>query len=233
MSPETHVKPAPHDQIRRVYVWDSVVRGTHWLIALSLLVLSATGIYIGYPFLVVVGQARDHFVTGTIRAVHLYAGIAFAVSLLARFFWLFAGPPLARWDQFIPVDLQRRKEGREVLGFYLFLRKHPPLFVGHNPLAGATYAVVWGICVLMVVTGVGLHAVDARPGWFMHGFAFIPRCFGGIAYTRLIHHAGMWLLWGFFAHHVFSAREVGTYEKNGIFESIITGFKWLPKKPKP
>jgi Ni/Fe-hydrogenase 1 B-type cytochrome subunit len=36
-----------------VYVWQIPVRVTHWLIALSLFVLSVTGLYIDRPFMTV------------------------------------------------------------------------------------------------------------------------------------------------------------------------------------
>ena len=32
-------------------MWDRVVRATHWLIVLSIVVLAVTGFYIGHPFL--------------------------------------------------------------------------------------------------------------------------------------------------------------------------------------
>jgi Ni,Fe-hydrogenase I cytochrome b subunit len=44
-------EPRELEQREPVYVWDLVVRSTHWLIALSLIVLSVTGVYIGNPFL--------------------------------------------------------------------------------------------------------------------------------------------------------------------------------------
>ena len=47
----------PSDVIVRVYVWEVPVRVTHWLIALSIIVLSVTGLYIGRPFMTVPGPA--------------------------------------------------------------------------------------------------------------------------------------------------------------------------------
>jgi Ni/Fe-hydrogenase 1 B-type cytochrome subunit len=50
--------------LTRVYVWQVPVRVTHWLIALSIIVLSVTGFYIGRPFLTVPGPAGRWFVMG-------------------------------------------------------------------------------------------------------------------------------------------------------------------------
>jgi Ni/Fe-hydrogenase 1 B-type cytochrome subunit len=60
-----------------MYVWELPVRVTHWLIVVSIAVLAVTGYYIGDPFIAVSGPARDHFVMGTMRVIHLYAAIVF------------------------------------------------------------------------------------------------------------------------------------------------------------
>ena len=44
------------DQLVRVYVWEIPVRVTHWVIVLSILILSVTGFYIGHPFMTVAGE---------------------------------------------------------------------------------------------------------------------------------------------------------------------------------
>ena len=88
--------------LQRVYVWELLVRLTHWLLFFSILILSATGYYIGNPFISVPGAARDHFVMGTVRAVHLYAAIVFTLAVLARIYWFIAGNRYARWSEFIP-----------------------------------------------------------------------------------------------------------------------------------
>jgi Ni/Fe-hydrogenase 1 B-type cytochrome subunit len=217
----------------RIRVWDRVVRATHWVIALSIALLSITGIYIGHPFIIVTGEARDHFVMGTIKVIHFYAAIAFTLALLTRIVWLFIGPPHARWRVFIPVDKERRVGLKETIKFYLFIRNYPPLFEGHNPAAGLTYTLVFLLCLLMAATGVGLYGMDAAVGSWMRGFRVLLGLFGGAQDARWIHHATMWLLLGFVVHHVYSAILVSVVEKNGTLDSIFSGFKWIkPKEPK-
>ena len=96
-------------EIVRVYVWEVPVRITHWLIALSIVVLSATGLYIGHPFLIVSGEARQHFVMGWAKAIHMYTAYAFMASVVARIIWMFTGNKYAHWDKFIPVRPERRR----------------------------------------------------------------------------------------------------------------------------
>ena len=83
--------------LERVYVWEMPVRLTHWVAFFSILILSATGYFIGHPFVNVPDPAKDHFVMGTVRAIHLYTAIVFsALPCCVRIYWLFVGNKYAR-----------------------------------------------------------------------------------------------------------------------------------------
>ena len=99
------------------------MRVTHWLIFFSILILSATGYYLGHPFISVSGPARDHFVMGTVRAVHLYTAIVFALAVLVRIYWMFAGNVYARLTQLIPL---RARADFQLLGSRNVLFLHAP-----------------------------------------------------------------------------------------------------------
>jgi Ni/Fe-hydrogenase 1 B-type cytochrome subunit len=213
-----------------VYVWDRLVRVTHWVIFWAMVVLAATGIYMGHPFVAVRAPAAAHFVTGTMRVIHFYAAIAFTLAVAARLLWMFAGPPYARWPQFIPVDKERRRGLKTTLRFYLFLQRKPPDYPGHNPLAGLSYTVVFGLYGVMIATGLAMYAAQAAVGSPLRGFAFVARLFGGLQYARFIHHGVMWLLIGFAVHHVYSAILTSAVEKNGEIDSIFSGYKILGRR---
>jgi Ni/Fe-hydrogenase 1 B-type cytochrome subunit len=209
----------------RVYVWDLVVRSTHWLIALSLLVLSVTGIYIGNPSLIAPGPATGHFIMGTMKAVHFYGAIVFTLSVLARIWWALVRKGTPNWRSFIPVSKSRRNKLVGTFLFYIFLRDRPPAARGHNPLAGITYVAVFGLYLVMIATGLGLQAIGTDS--LMHHFDVLLPVFGGAQGARWIHHVVMWLLIGFFVHHMFSALLMSVAEKNGTIDSIFSGYKWL------
>lgn len=210
----------------RVYVWELPVRITHWLLFLSVLVLAATGFYIGHPFISVSGRARDHFVMGTVRVVHLYASIVFGLSVLLRVYWLFAGNRYARWDQFIPVSRERLRSTWQGIRFYAFVRREPAPYPGHGGLAGAAYTIVFLIYLAMIATGLALYTVYApADSVFQWSSALIP-LFGGLQMARLIHHIGMWLLLMFMVHHVYSVILFSIVERSGIeFDSMFSGYK--------
>lgn len=224
------ITPREEDQeVVPVRVWDRVVRATHWLIVLSIVVLSATGFEIGHPVLSVPGAAGEHFVTGMVRVVHFYAAIVFTLAVLARIAWMFVGKKHAGWREYIPVQRERRAALLPMLAFYLFLRRKPTLVVGHNPLASASYCVVFLLYLLMIVTGLGLYAVDAGAASPVAWARDLLPIFAGIGGARWLHHVTMWLLLGFAIHHVYSALLTSMVERNGTMESIFSGTKWLPR----
>jgi len=216
-----------HGHLDRVYVWEWPVRLSHWLIVGSILLLTVTGIYIGNPFLHVNGQATEHFMMGTIKSIHFVAAMVFVVAVLGRILWMFAGNPYARWHQFIPVSRKRLMGIWNTFSFYTFLKKDSPAFVGHNPLAGAVYAVVFCLFLGMIGTGLAMIAESAHVDSFFRSFSFLISWFGGLQMARFLHHVGMWLILGFAAHHVWSAFLIGTTERSALLDSIFTGYKVL------
>jgi Ni/Fe-hydrogenase 1 B-type cytochrome subunit len=221
-----------HGALEPVYVWELPVRLTHWLIAGSIAVLAATGLYIGHPFLLAPGPAHQRFVMGWMKAIHFWAAIVFTLSVLARLVWMFVGNDAASWRAFLPFERHRRRDIPETLRFYLFMRSKPPQEVGHNPVAGATYALVFLLYFVQIATGLGLYAMSAHVDSPLAWFAFFTPLFGGAQTARWIHHVVMWLLIGFVVHHVQSAILVSRTRRNGIIDSIFSGYKFLPR-PRP
>lgn len=217
-------------EIVRVYVWEAPVRITHWLIACAIAVLSVTGFYIGNPFITVSGPAGQHFVMGWMKVIHAWAAWVFIGSVLVRIIWMFTGNTYARWDKFIPVHPSRRRGLWPTVKFYLFMLRKPPGFVGHNPVAGATYTLVFGLYFLAILTGLVLRGASADVESPVRWFASWAPLFGGLQIARWIHHVVMWLLLGFAVHHVYSGVLMSTVEANATMESIFSGYKFVPRE---
>lgn len=234
MTTMTLDQPTPSREHRqdlvRVYVWELPVRVTHWLIFLSIMVQAVTGIYIGHPFIIVAGAARDHFVMGWMRTIHSYTAIVFTLSVLSRLAWMFMGNRYARWDKFIPVSRKRRLGLWGTFRWYVFNLRKPPGFVGHNPLAGLTYVAVFGLYLLMIATGLAMYSGKAPIGSPMRLFGFLVPLLGGLQSARLLHHITMWLLLGFMVHHVYSGVLMSITESNATMESIFSGTKFVPRE---
>jgi Ni/Fe-hydrogenase 1 B-type cytochrome subunit len=214
----------------QVYVWELSVRLTHWIIALSILVLSVTGFYIGHPFIYEPGPAGRHFLMGTVRAVHLYAAAAFTAAVLWRLYWLFAGNIYARWSDFIPLSRRRIRSLWNAIAFYSFLRREPEEYPGHNAAAAASYAMIFAVYLLLIATGLALHAPNAPVGSPLRVFAALAPWFGGLPMARLIHHVLMWVVLIFFAMHLHFVMLSAMIERQGTFDSMITGHKFIRRK---
>jgi len=216
--------------LSKIYVWEAPVRATHWLIVLSVAILSVTGIYIGHPFLAAPGPARQQFVMGTVRTIHLYAAIVFGLSVFSRIAWMFLGNRFSHWDKFIPVRPWRYKGIWPTLKFYLFMLRKPPGFVGHNPLAGLTYTFVFLLYLSIITTGFTLYSAYAPAGSPFRHLAFLIPVLGGLQQARFLHHLGMWLLLGFAVHHVYSAVLMSQVEQKATMESIFSGYKFVSRE---
>jgi Ni/Fe-hydrogenase 1 B-type cytochrome subunit len=212
--------PAERDA---VYVWDLVVRLTHWFIVLSIFTLSATGFYIGRPFAITHGG----FGTGWVRVVHFYSAAIFTAAVAARVLWMVLGPRFARWTQLVPTTKQRRRDLWGTFKFYSFMSAEPPPATGHNSLAGMAYLGIFGLYIAMIATGIGLYAVDSAVGSPSRLFLGVVSIIGGPQNTRWLHHVGMWILLAFMIQHVYSAMLMARVEKNGGMDSIFSGWKFV------
>ena len=227
---EAPVTPTHADEeLVRVYVWQIPVRITHWLIAGSIAVLSVTGFYIGRPFVIVAGPAGESFVMGWMKVIHAWTAYVFIGAVLVRLIWMFTGNKYSHWDKFISINPTRLKGFMPTVFFYMFLRDKPPGYVGHNPVAASAYTMVFALYFLAIATGLVMSGASAHVDSPMRWLGTWAPLFGGLQMARWIHHIVMWLLLGFTVHHIYSAVLVAMVEKTGTIDSIISGYKWVPK----
>lgn len=219
--------PPEHTDLVRAYVWEWPVRVTHWLVVVSIAVLSVSGFLIGTPSLVVRFPLGGTLNTGALKLVHSYAACVFTLSVLSRIAWMFLGNRFARWDKFLPVRGRRRRHLLPTLRFYLFALRKPPGFIGHNPLAGITYFWVFVLYLVMITTGLALYSASADVRSPLRLFEFLGPLWGGLQTARFVHHGVMWLLLAFAVHHVYSAILMSQIEANATMESIFSGYKFV------
>ena len=225
--PQVSHRKSDVEGIERVYVWDLLVRMSHWIIMICVFMLALTGVYIGDPFLIPAGAANEQFVMATMKVVHFYTAIIFTLAVASRIAWMLVGSYYAGWRQFVPTSPRRRRDVIGMLKFYMFLSKEPPMNVGHNPLAGSFYLLVFALYLVMIFTGFALYSVSSVG--YMQMWEFLVPIFGGLQMTRWIHHLAMWFILGFVAHHIWSAMLVSRVEGMGLIDSLFSGYKFLPK----
>lgn len=184
--------PTDAEERVAVRVWQLPVRIIHWLLVADIVLLSVTGLYIGAP-VVTLGAAAPIMVY--MKALHAGGGLVFVGLLLARVIFAFTGNRYARWDQFIPVRREQRKNLLPSVSFYMFRTRQPPPVIGHNPLAGATYTVLFAMFAVQALTGLALKALEDPGGWMWAISAWI---FGvlPVGTVRLVHHLILYCTWG-------------------------------------
>jgi Ni/Fe-hydrogenase 1 B-type cytochrome subunit len=213
----------------RRYVWEPVVRVYHWINVLCMFVLATTGFYIGTPFVNVTGLPFPYF-TATARFTHYVAATILGLVVIVRFYWAFVGNRYAQWEGVLPLNQERGRDLWKQFKYYTFLASQRPSYVGHNPIAGITYAGLWVLTVIQGITGLALNA-EVNPGgfwWTWFGWAF------GVSANqtlRLIHHSLMWVFIVFFLVHLYMAILDDVEERDGILSSIINGVKWPHSTP--
>jgi Ni/Fe-hydrogenase 1 B-type cytochrome subunit len=216
--------------LERVYVWEAPVRATHWVLFFSILVLAGTGYYIGHPFIDVAGPATNHFVMGMAIAIHMYAAIFFTLAVVVRLYWLFAGNRFARLSEFVPVSKQRLLSLWHTFLYYSFIRREPDHYAGHNALAASSYLMIFAVYLLMIATGFVLYAANASIGSPVRIFEYLAPLFGGLTIARLLHHIGMWIILIFVVVHIYFVFLSSLIEHIGTFDSIFSGYKFMPTR---
>jgi Ni/Fe-hydrogenase 1 B-type cytochrome subunit len=216
-------KRPSHGQVR-IYVWQWPVRVVHWIIFATIVSLSITGYYMHSPF--VIPHGKTAYVMGTMRFVHVLSGFVFLAAVLVRIVWMFIGNRWSRWDQFIPTTKKRFKDFLETGRYYGYMSWAPPRHIGHNAIAGFSYAAVYGMAFVEIFTGLALFSGVLGSRMLSFFFGWIPRLID-IQWLREIHFLVMFGFWMFFIYHVYMAMLVSIEEKNGVMESIFTGYKFL------
>ena len=213
-----------------IYVWEVPVRVTHWLIFFSILILSATGYYISHPFIGVPGPAANgHFAMGTVRAIHLYAAIVFSLAVSVRIYWMFVGNSYARLGQLIPLSLERARGLGNTLLYFCFLRRDLDRAPGHDPLAGATYGLMFVVYVVLIASGLALYTVYAPVNSPFQFFRVLIPVVGGLQAARLIHIISIWVISVFAVIHIYCVWLFSDVQRFGIADSIFSGYSFFPK----
>jgi Ni/Fe-hydrogenase 1 B-type cytochrome subunit len=216
----------PAGYYRRRYVWQWPIRLSHWINALCIVVLFATGEYIAHPQLAPAGEAYKHFVMGRMREIHFAFAFVFLISFLWRIYWFWMGNNYARSGfPFIWRTAWWRDLTRQARAYLSLQRGH--VHLGHNALAGLSYTIfVIGLGWLQILTGLALYS-ETNPGGFWDRLVgWVLPLFGGSYRTHLWHHMFSWLFLVFAIVHLYVVLFDSDQYKNGLMSSMVDGFKF-------
>jgi Ni/Fe-hydrogenase 1 B-type cytochrome subunit len=226
-----HSVPPPSGDYQWVYLWGWPLRAMHWLAAIAIVTLAATGLFIGRPYFVVAGDTADHYLMGWVRFIHFLAAAVLVATVIVRVYWLFAGNKFERWIALFPVRPRDWVDMFRQVKYYLMI--HPdkaPHYLGHNPLQQFSYTGIYLLALLEIVTGFALYGQSNPGGFFFTVFGWLGPLFGGMQVLRFVHHVTSWAFLIFIPIHVYLATRADVLERAGSISSIITGGRFVAAK---
>jgi Ni/Fe-hydrogenase 1 B-type cytochrome subunit len=220
-------QPSGAESFRRVYVWELPVRLYHWVNALCVVVLCATGYLIGRPLAITYSsEAYQQYWFGTVRFIHFVAGFVFFFNFMVRIYWGFVGNSYAKWTNFIPTHRSQWREMMEVTKVDVLQTSAQRIVtVGHNALAGLIYFLSFLAFLFQSLTGFALYSSMSH-SWFPRLFAWITPLMGGDFAVRQWHHIFMWFFILFVLIHVYLVFYHDYIEGRGTTSSMVGGWKF-------
>jgi Ni/Fe-hydrogenase 1 B-type cytochrome subunit len=152
-------------EYKEYVAWDAATRWFHWINALAVIGLIGTGLVIF--FYDELGLSAGGKVL--LKSVHVSFGYVMAINLLWRFVWAFFGNRYARWRAILPGAPGYLAALRAYTRS--FLSGEPQQYVGHNPLARIGVALLFGLLLIQVATGLVIAGTDLFWPPFGHWFA--------------------------------------------------------------
>ncbi len=226
-SPAMHASP---HEFQRIYVWELPVRFYHWLNALCIVVLTATGFVIANPpGITAASEASFSYWFGTVRFIHFATAYVFVFNFAFRIYWGFVGNQYANWKNFLPLKWAQFREIMSVLRIDILQSSNKTLVsVGHNALAYLTYFVMFLVFLFQVASGFALYAKMSH-SFFPQLFTWMLPIFGGDAGLRQWHHLATWFFIIFTLIHVYLVFYHDYVEGNGVLSSMAGGWKFMPE----
>lgn len=230
-------------------VWDLPTRLFHWINFVCVVALSAIGTAILFE--------KDLGVTDggkiLLKTTHVWFGYVFAVNLIVRLVWAFAGNKHARWGAILPFYASF---GRDLAAYVRSLSSDRPLaFQGHNPIARLMVALMFLLLTVQAATGLVLAGTDIYfpplGGWVTAWIAapgtdpatLVPYNMSGIdkaswdamrEFRSPIVAIHYWVFFGLLAAialHIAGVVWAEIREGGGLISAMFTGAKIFDRKP--
>ena len=161
-----------NDEIQRISVWSRALRITHWVMAVAVVVLIATGWR----------MESDPLPTPTLQDDHFLAAAFLIPAFVLRIYLLFFGKGTDHISDCEP-DMNRLRSAAAVLKYYFSLGRSPlPNWYAHNPLWGPLYLLLFLFLLIQILSGtlqqshpyigmVNLHDVHIIGAYVITGFS--------------------------------------------------------------
>jgi Ni/Fe-hydrogenase 1 B-type cytochrome subunit len=209
-----------------------IFRLQHWIRALAITVLIATGFYLAYPMLSPAPTNEPtNFMYALFRSWHIIFGFVLISAFMLKTYIFFFGKTEAKERQSFR-DLFSFNTWKYQIGYYSLLTKRPKLHGAYNPMQFAAYFLFYVLLSGLTVTGLILYVHVFHEG--LGGFLYDPMrqievLLGGLAVVRELHHILMWGVILFVIAHLYLVTFNAIYIKEGAIDAIFSGLKWHKK----
>jgi Ni/Fe-hydrogenase 1 B-type cytochrome subunit len=237
------------EQYRLYRVWDIPTRVFHWINAITVLCLIATGLALLNDD--ALGLSSSGKIT--LKGVHVSIGYIMSANLIWRFATGFLGNRYARWQAVLPIGKEYWKSLRDYLRSMVAGR--PQQFLGHNPLGRIAVCILFALLTVQLITGLIIAGTDLYwppfGSWFAHWVA-LPgvdanaihagtgdlinkdalkalRAFRGPIVE--VHEYSFYGLAFFIFLHLFAVVITELREGGNIISAMFTGKKFLKRRP--
>ncbi|TQR34486.1 Ni/Fe-hydrogenase, b-type cytochrome subunit [Campylobacter sp. MIT 99-7217] len=215
---------------RTEYEFSIGLRATHWLRAVSIVILVGTGFYLSYVFQSPLSTGEPtNFMQAKYRFVHEVAGFVLIACVIFKVYLFF----------FDKMSVKERNSFKEALDpkawieqikFYLFIGKYPHHKGCYNPLQFATYTFFYAIMFGIILTGLILyvHVYHEGLGGMLYDLLRpFEAMFGGLAEVRTYHRIFMWVIIIFLPVHIYMAVFNALKGRDGSLDAIFSGYKYI------
>lgn len=137
-----------------IAVWDRTTRLFHWINVACIIALSVLGLAIlNEDAFDLHGEAII-----LVKTLHVYAGYVFALNLLWRIVWAFAGNAYARWKAILPFRAGYLSALQQYIGG--FFSGTAPNFLGHSPPGRLIITLLLMLMIGQATTGLIIAGTD-------------------------------------------------------------------------
>jgi Ni/Fe-hydrogenase 1 B-type cytochrome subunit len=238
-----------HPDFHEYLAWDAPTRWFHWINAIAVIGLIATGIVILSDNALGISAAGKVL----LKSIHVSFGYVMAMNLLWRFVWASFGNRYARWRAILPGG----SGFTAAVWAYVtsFLTGEPQQYVGHNPLARIGVSVLFLLLLVQMATGFVLAGTDlfwppfgqlfaewiavpgVDPGTIRPGVSELidKGAYQAMRDFRapfvLVHEIGFYALATAVVLHLLAVVVTELHEGGSITSAMFTGRKILTRKP--
>ena len=224
------IKSVKEVKRKEYYLFSPFLRLFHWIMVVMILVLFGTGLLITKPMNVGgVEPSMTMFSVDLIRDIHFLAAFIICAGLIMRVY----GFIINKGDRLFPRFWKGHfySETVEVALHYMLVKSHHAPFL-RNPLARASYAGLYVLLAIEILTGFAMYLMANPSSTFGMLFGWVNTLVGSEMMSHYIHHYVAWIIILFAIGHFYMVVRAEFMEGESEVSSMFSGKKVLAHTPK-